>query len=238
MKTRHCPLSPWFNAECRALRRRARRLERIYRRTQLPKDRLAWIHFVRHMRTFYRDREQEYWETIISSQSSQPKKLWTTFNGLLGRSASQRSQNPPPFTADEFLEKLSSKITSIRESTSAASPPDYAPTDCRFSTLREVTSAELRSLIVASAPKTCELDPVPTFIVQEFNDDLLPFLTALCNRSIQEAHLPASQKQSILHPVLKRDGLDSSDPANYRRVRYSMLIIGGRMYGYGATCKF
>src|ERR1043165_4904904 len=79
-------------------------------------------------------------------------------------------------------------------------------------------SLELRGLILAAAPKTCELDPAPTFLVQELVDALLPFLTLLCNRSIQEAHLPTSQKRSILLPDLKKDVLDSSDPANYRPI--------------------
>ena len=49
-------------------------------------------------------------------------------------------------------------------------------------------------------------------------DVILPFLTMMCNCSIREAQLPASQKRSILHPVLKRDGLDVEDPVNYRPI--------------------
>src|SRR6218665_372972 len=59
---------------------------------------------------------------------------------------------------------------------------------------------------------------MPTFLLQEFVDDLLPFLTALCNRSIQDGVLPPSQKRSILAPVLKRSGLDSTDPLNFRPI--------------------
>src|SRR6218665_3514161 len=40
-------------------------------------------------------------------------------------------------------------------------------------------------------------------------------LTALCNSSIREASLPDSQKRSILLAVIKQEGLDQSDPANY-----------------------
>src|SRR6218665_23357 len=71
---------------------------------------------------------------------------------------------------------------------------------------------------MAAAPKTCELDPVPSFLVQELIDGLLSFLTVLCNRSIQEAYLPTLQKRSILLPKLKREGLDSTDPSNYRPI--------------------
>src|SRR6218665_3900261 len=60
VRSRQHPLSPWFNADCRALRRQARRLERVYRRTRLPSDQAAWVHFVRKMHAAYRDREREY----------------------------------------------------------------------------------------------------------------------------------------------------------------------------------
>src|SRR6218665_1667820 len=79
-------------------------------------------------------------------------------------------------------------------------------------------AAELRCIILTSPPKSCELDPIPTFLLQEFVDDLLPFLTALCNRSIQDGVLPPSQKRSVLVPVLKRSGLDSIDPLNFRPI--------------------
>src|SRR6218665_705891 len=76
---------------------------------------------------------------------------------------------------------------------------------------------------ICSMPKSCELDPVPMSLLQEVIDDLLPFLTALCNSSIREASLPDSQKRSILLPVIKQDGLDQSDPANYRPMILSYL---------------
>ena len=49
---------------------------------------------------------------------------------------------------------------------------------------------------------------MPTFLVQNYVYVLLPFLTMMCNCLIREAQLPSSQKRSILHPVLKREGLD------------------------------
>src|SRR6218665_2039129 len=57
---RRCGLRPWFNAECRSLRREARRLERLYRRTRVPADRVAWVKYVRAMHRTYRDREWEH----------------------------------------------------------------------------------------------------------------------------------------------------------------------------------
>lgn len=95
--------------------------------------------------------------------------------------------------------------------TSTSRLPEFSTIDAHLSTLEEVTSLELRCLTLAAASKTCEIDPVPAFLIQELIDELLPFLALLSMRLIQEAH--TSQKRSILLPAVKRDGLDSSDPA-------------------------
>ena len=128
------------------------------------------------MHDFYRRREQNYWETLIDRRSKDPKRLWTTFNGLLGRRSCARcEQTSTPFTADVFLEKITAKISSIRDATATAPPPVHLPTSHRISSLRKVTSAELRMFILAAVPKTCELDPMSTFLVQDYVDVVLPF---------------------------------------------------------------
>src|SRR6218665_2336859 len=112
-------------------------------------------------------------------------------------------ESSPPFKVDAFLELSTAKIASIRSATASS-------LNARLSVLNEIISLELRTIIMSAA----------TFLVQQLINDLhvLPFLNALCNRSIQEAHLHVltSQKRSILLPKLKRDRLDSSDPSNNR----------------------
>jgi len=71
-----------------------------------------------------------------------------------------------------------------------------------------------------------DLDPLPTFLLQELVDVLLPFLTVLCNRSIQDGILPQSQKRSILAglPVLKLEELDASYYQNGDWTTYSIIL--------------
>ena len=72
--------------------------------------------------------------------------------------------------------------------------------------------------IKAYPAKCCELDPAPTFLVKDSLDILSPFLTLMCNASTQEGILPASQKEAIVIPALKKSGLDTSDMKNYCRI--------------------
>src|SRR6218665_794604 len=81
-----------------------------------------------------------------------------------------------------------------------------------------VSAPELHRLILASPPKSSELDPLLPFLIQESIDSLLPFLTLLCNASLREGVLPSSQKRSIIMPVIKQSGFDPTAPSSYRPI--------------------
>ena len=69
-----------------------------------------------------------------------------------------------------------------------------------------------------SPVKSCTLDPVLTFLVRDFVDLLLPFLTTMVNMSLMQGQLPASQKHAVVTPRLKRSSLDPTDIANFQPV--------------------
>ena len=76
----------------------------------------------------------------------------------------------------------------------------------------------MRKVIGGAALKSCELDPAPTFLIKEFLEILLPYLTRLCNASLHEGPLPSSQTTAIVTPALKKPSLDPSDMKNYRPI--------------------
>ena len=71
---------------------------------------------------------------------------------------------------------------------------------------------------MSSPMKSCTLDPVPTFLLKEFLDVHLPYVTNMVNASLSQGRLPDSQKLALVTPLLKRPGLDTADVANYRPV--------------------
>src|SRR6218665_1056537 len=44
---------------------------------------------------------------------------------------------------------------------------------------------------------------------------MLPFVTEMCNRSLQQGWLPISQRHAIVKPIIKKEGLDQDDVKNY-----------------------
>jgi len=66
--------------------------------------------------------------------------------------------------------------------------------------------------------KTCQLDPVPTWLVKDMSNLLSPFIALLVNKSLVTGCFPAKFKEAIIQPLLKREGLDLSDLKNCRPV--------------------
>ena len=73
-------------------------------------------------------------------------------------------------------------------------------------------------MIRSTKPKSCSLDPVPTLFLMEYLDIVLPFITAMCKKSLQEGRLPSSQRHAIVTPILKKTGLDAGNVVNYRPI--------------------
>jgi len=213
----HRLTTPWFDADCRDFRRRVRLRERWYRRTRDPVDRLAWITAVRDKHVMFRQKESQYWEATILASAGNPRKLWNSVSTLLGKPVTP-STVPSTFSAADFLKFLEDKVGDVRSATANAPPPEYSRTDNVFSSFQPCTEQQIERLIRASPAKSCDLDPVPTSIVMEFLDILLPFLARLCNASILEGCLPLSQKEAIVIPALKKHGLDPAEMKNYRPI--------------------
>ena len=76
----------------------------------------------------------------------------------------------------------------------------------------------LTSLIDSALNKTCQLDPVPTWLVKEVDGLLSPFIALLCNKSLTTGCFPSEFKHTVVRPLLKKSGLDSSLLKNYRPV--------------------
>ena len=67
------------------------------------------------------------------------------------------------------------------------------------------------------ATKNCELDPFPTSILKEVLPALLPSITTIMNTSLKLGVFVQKWKVAVIHPLLKKAGLELI-PKNYRPV--------------------
>jgi len=117
-------------------------------------------------------------------------------------------------TAQSLLNFFVEKIEAIRRSTGhSPATTNLSPATSTFDGFRELSVDEVHKFIASSKSKSCSLDPMS--VLKECLPELLPFITAMCNKSLLEGHLPSSQKPAVISPVLKKFGLDSDDFRSY-----------------------
>jgi hypothetical protein len=76
----------------------------------------------------------------------------------------------------------------------------------------------LRKLIAKSRKTSCELDPVPTQLVVQYLDILVPVILKLLNSCLHLGQVPQCFKKAVVKPLLKKSTLDTSECKNYRPV--------------------
>ena len=131
--------APWFDADCRALRRECWRLERRYRRTYSVADRRQWVDAVRHRLRVYRDKKEEYWTDRIAEHGSSSPILWRSLSSMLGRDRSVTRATG--HTADGFAAYFSRKVEDVMAAT-AQSPSPTTTASRRFGRAHRTRSAE------------------------------------------------------------------------------------------------
>ena len=104
---------------------------------------------------------------------------------------------------------------SSSESCNTVHPPFDPP---KLTVFTQVTQDEIGKIISKSPTKSCLLDPLPTFLIKECIDILLPSITKLVNFSLSEGLVPDGFKKAVVTPLIKKASLPVEDLKNYRPV--------------------
>ena len=101
---------------------------------------------------------------------------------------------------------------SSSESCNIVHPPCDPP---KLTVYTQVTQDEIGKIISKSPTKSCLLDPLPTFIIKECIDILLPSITKLVNCSLWEGLVPDGFKKAVVTPLIKKASHFVEDLKNY-----------------------
>ena len=144
-------------------------------------------------------------------------------DSLLGRKANR----PLPEVADESHSALATRFQrSFKEKIEALCynrsplPADDMPrvVSTRFDVFEPASLSDVNKIALASATKSCELDPLPTSLVKHHIDGLSPLLTRIINASLSSTVFPAPMKHAVVVPALKKGVSDASVLTNYRPI--------------------
>ena len=112
-----------------------------------------------------------------------------------------------------FASFFTNKISKIRDTFSTSGSfndtPDSVP--AAFNTFKPVTEDEVSKCINESPTKSCPLDPIPTFLLKDCLDILLPSITKLVNYSLIEGSFPSTFKKAVVTPLIKKVSLLRND---------------------------
>ena len=225
-KTIHLrPNSPWYTEELHGAKHLRRRLERKWRQTRLHVDHQIYRQQCTHVNKLIRQTRISYYSNKIAECGHDTKGLYRIARHLMGdkESGAVLPQNIPPVClADQFSDFFSHKITTIRDGLQRDGT-DRTLTENRhigvpLGSWPPTTEEEVRAIIMKSPDKSCELDPVPTWLLKLCIDGLLPLITSIINSSLETGCVPKDFKVARIKPLLKKPGLDPDILKNYRPV--------------------
>ena len=164
----------------------------------------------------------EHYSNKVEMCKNDPKSLFQLTNSLL---VNQQQKKLPDSDDDQILSNqfndfFHNKIARIRAHLNTDSHSEIyeqPPTYTKFTILRPTTSNEIRSLILTSNNSSCILDPIPTKLLKQCVDEVLPMITAMVNKSTH-GHFPSDLKHALIKPNLKKPGLDANELNHYRPV--------------------
>ena len=177
---------------------------------------------------------QDYYSDLISNNSNDLKHLFKVSKNLLNIAST------PVLPPHEDKQQLANEMGAffIRKIANIRSDLDIHPpqvcrvgstdsNDCKIdlpiSRLNLLFQEEVHDLIRASNKKTCCLDPIPTKLLLDCLDILLPVITKIINYSLEHGVFPSVWKNALVFPLLKKDGLESIFK-NYRPVSNLQFI--------------
>ena len=214
--------APWLTAELLKERKLLRRLERKWVMSGLEIDRQLYKaqrseynHHTDQVKTaFHRDR-------IVNADL---KQLFNIVDNLVAGKSSISGALPSNIPMEALPEKFSEffnrKIMDLRDGFgSSQQHGTQGDSFENFITEFDIVPLEMvRRLVADSACKSCTLDPLPTRLLKQCLDQILPFITRLINMSLVSGVVPADFKTAIIRPLLKKPNLDPDILKNYRPV--------------------
>jgi len=124
-----------------------------------------------------------YYSSIISENASDPKILFNAVDKLLHRRVDRRYPTAPSTIelANNFADFFDKKIAAIRtelsnEVTSITQPCEAYKQPCQaeFTEFRVMSEREIESFVDKIGKKSCDLDPIPAFVLKECKSTIYP----------------------------------------------------------------
>ena len=221
--------TPWYNSFVRAFKSFRRRLERKYNRTHSLEDLNNLRSATNRYHSLITLAKKKFYSNLISTNNSNPRKLWKTINDLHRKSTkplptiNQTSLTPLLTSSQTKSTKFDLKNITTEQT---PSPHHISPTTTPAPLLvfTPTSDDEISKLLLSHQNKQCDLDPIPTSLLKQCTPLLTETITRIVNLSLSSGTFPSPFKTSIVTPVLKKSNLNKEDLNNYRPISNLSLL--------------
>ena len=154
-----------------------------------------------------------YFTNKVKESNDDPKALFRLTRNMMGNSGDKIL--PVHTCKRKLANDFTNKILYIRSEIGLTDThTGGSVTNCFFSgfplnTFMDATETEIWNIIKLSPVKSCELDPLPTWLLKKCKAELVPLITDIVYMSLREPMIPKSRKTTLIRPLLKKTGLDS-----------------------------
>ena len=239
----HCtitprPNAPWYTEQLRESKRKRRSLERKWRRSRKDSDRIQYRCQCATVAKHLTDAKTDYYSKKVEECAGNSKLIHQLANKLLVNQHVQQlpSGDDDLQLANRFCDYFINKIDIIRQGFSGNTTSDeHIPLNITLDHFRPASQQEIHTIIMTFNNKSCELDPLPTWLLKQCTEELLPLISAIINNSLESGVFPYQCKHAIIRPLLKKQGLDADDLKNYRPVSNLQFISFGSRKSSGST---
>ena len=216
------PSCPWFTDELHDAKHLRRKHERKWRATKLSIDHQIYRNQCAVVNRLLIKARLDYYSDKVNSCGNDSKELFKITKHLLkGNEVSALpSDSSPKQLAQDFSDFFINKIENIRKNINSHSynigneqssntEEEFRynhPPVSRLDLFDPATKEEVRKIIQKSPNKSCELDPLPTWLLKECLNDLLPLITNIINASMESGYVPKEFKSARIMPLLKKPG--------------------------------
>ena len=182
------------------------------------KNDVGWRELVVYL---IKDAKKTYYTNLVDQQKSDSKHLFKVSKQLmhLDKDLPLPKSSSTEDLAENFNNFFISKIEKIRNGFSDNETDAITRNtgDSKvLSNLRPCTTEEIKKIVSKSPSKSCSLDPIPTDLLKQCSDTLLPVIKDIINISIAQGTVPDLFKVAHVRPLLKKANLNPDDMKNYR----------------------
>ena len=217
-----------MNDEVRKAKLDKRRAERVWRNSSLEINRQIYMTKRDELNHAIFKAKHSHIQASIGKCNGQQKELFKRVDELFYKKKS--SSLPTHESVDELCNRMAdffdNKIKDIYNGLAAIQQQDiqldpdtdFPSNGTCLQDFEPLSEEDIEEIVKQSASKSCCLDPIPTQLIKECLDVLLPIITRIVNASFASSSVPHAFKIAAVTPILKKANLIAEILKNFRPI--------------------